>query len=339
MQQKKTRVSLILSVILVVLVTIGFIYISLNNSKQNIENNTQKNNSKQEVNLLDNCVQENPDVILVGKKNVSDETKTDIYFKDPKTNYETFFITLSNIPTRQSCNAEYHNGNLYVIQGTTEEYIPNTFYKTPKNYAVELWKYDKQKNGVKIFSAQKDNALEEFRVSNDEKFVAIITTKNKLFFTDNDGTILKDFGVISTGNVVLNSIEWVNSDFWAMDIDNISTAKDIFKINAINFEVTNFDVADSLIPAFSDYFVFNPTKEIIAFDDYPKCDSGSCSGDAEYNLNMKLKVHLMIYNLKTKTQKYIAESIAKHFAPKWTDENTLEYNNPNGSGRIIKQIP
>lgn len=34
----------------------------------------------------------------------------------------------------------------------------------------------------------------------------------------------------------------------------------------------------------------------------------------------------------------VATSITKKFEPKWLDEKTLEYNNPNDTGRITKQI-
>ena len=331
---KKNRLKIIILSLLVILIFIGLIYISLNNSKQKkesgnlIDNNLQQDNQNIDPNInYEVRTEQNPD----------DRTKADIHLINPQTLQNFFYITLSNIDQRSN-NAEYHNGNLYVVQGTTGRYVlqPDGTYKTPDSWKDELWKYDQQKNGTRIFSAKTGKGL-GFMVSKDEKFIAVLNTNGELIFIKNDGTILKDFGSISTGEAALDLIEWAGSDFWAIDIDNTATAKDIFKIDVTSFEITKFDVSDSQVPAFSDYFALNPTKEIISFDNYPRSDGGGV-GDEELlqKYASQKEIHLMLYNLKTKTEQQIAKSIGKAFGPKWLDENTLEYNNPNGPGRIIR---
>jgi hypothetical protein len=77
-------------------------------------------------------------------------------------------------------------------------------------------------------------------------------------------------------------------------------------------------------------------KEKIAFSDYPAMYDVDSAQEYERS---GAKVNLVVYDLKTKAQEQIATSITKKFEPKWIDENTLEYNNPNGTGRLTKQIP
>ena len=44
-------------------------------------------------------------------------------------------------------------------------------------------------------------------------------------------------------------------------------------------------------------------------------------------------------NKTEKESKKISTSVAKKFEPQWIDADTLEYNDPNGTKRITKQIP
>jgi len=82
-------------------------------------------------------------------------------------------------------------------------------------------------------------------------------------------------------------------------------------------------------------FDINPRKEIIAFSNYPAMFDVDSVKEYEQS---GAKVILIVYDLKTKVQQQIATSKTKKFGPKWVDENTLEYNNPSGTGRITKQI-
>ena len=87
---------------------------------------------------------------VVVKENPADKTKTDIFLKDPKTGQETFYITLSDIYRNHYHNAEYHNGNLYIIHRTGGD----TGYQTNPNWTDELWRYNQQKQGQKLYSVR-----------------------------------------------------------------------------------------------------------------------------------------------------------------------------------------
>lgn len=318
----------VLVVLLVSSVSVGGFYIYKNKTEQNIlightaitlEPTTFKSTG-QSI---------NHSVII--KENPNDKTKTDVYLKDPKTNKENFYITLSDIYRNHYHNAEYHNGNLYIIHRIGGDFG----YETNPNWIDELWKYNQQKQGAKLFS----NRGLDFRVSEDEKFVAIVgsgnndVTDEKLTFIKNDGTSLKSFNPNQLGMDSFRLIRWVNSIFW------ISSGfgpgiQSIAKIDAINFQSTKFDVSNLSITV--DEFDLNSTKEKIAFSNYPAMfDVDSVQ---EYERS-ETKVNLIVYDLNSKGQQIITTSIAKRFEPKWLNENTLEYNNPSGAERITKQIP
>lgn len=254
---------------------------------------------------------------VVVKENPTDKTKSDIYLKDPKTGQETFYITLSKIDRISNLNAEYHNGNLYII------HLPDG----DPNFAAELWRYNQQKQGVKLYSTP---GL-DFRVSDDEKFIAIIA--GNLTFINNDGVVLKNFSSDQVGVENFDPIKWSNSNFWVSNHFGPAILN-IVKIDAINFQTTKFDLSDMCPSSFE--FDLNPIKEKIACSDYI---FQYTSEDGEEYERSGAKVNLFVYDLNSKSQQIIATSITSRFEPQWLDENTLEYNNPNGTGRLIKQIP
>lgn len=118
---------------------------------------------------------------VVVKENPTDKTKTDIYLKDPKTGQETFYLTLSDIYRNHYHNAEYHNGNLYIIHRTGGD----TGYETNLNWTDELWRYNQQKKGQRLYSVRGI----DFRVSEDEKLIAIITNEEFILLDNNGGKL------------------------------------------------------------------------------------------------------------------------------------------------------
>ena len=61
-----------------------------------------------------------------------------------------------------------------------------------------------------------------------------------------------------------------------------------------------------------------------------------CFSESEYNSSKKSKLY--IYDLDTQKQQTISTSITKRFNPKWLDDNTIEFDSPNGNGRQIYKI-
>lgn len=264
---------------------------------------------------------------VVVKENPTDKTKSDIYLKDSKTGQETFYITLSDIARGHYHNAEYHNGNLYTLHRTGG----NTGYQTNPNWTDELWRYNQQKQGQKLYSVR---GL-DFRVSDDEKMIAIITNE-EFNLLNNSGNKIKTF---QSSEVVTNPqnsprfgfLAWGPNIIW---LDNTlgPSLTGLAKINTTNYMVIKYDLSELLA---GPEFTINVYKEKIAFSNYPAMfDVDSVQ---EYKRSGS-KVNLIVYDLNSKSQQTIATSITKKFESKWLDESTLEYNNPNGTDRITKQI-
>jgi uncharacterized protein YxeA len=264
---------------------------------------------------------------VVVKENPTEKTKTDIYLKNLKSGQETFFITLSDIYRNHYHNAEYHNGNLYIIHRTGGD----TGYQTNPNWTDELWRYNQQKQGQKLYSVK---GL-DFRVPDDEKMIAIITDK-EFNLLNNTGSKIKTFQsneVIASpqSNPMFGFLAWGSNAIW---LDNTfgSSLAGIVKIDTSNYAVTKYDL--SALPTGPE-FTINVYKEKIVFSNYPAIFDVDSAQEYEQSGS---KVNLIVYDLKSKAQQTIATSITKKFDPKWLDENTLEYNNPNGTGRLTKQI-
>ena len=268
----------------------------------------------------------NYDVII--KENPNEKTKTDVYLKDPKTDQETFYITLSDIYRRHYHSAEYHNGNLYIIHRTGGD----DDYQINPNWTDELWRYNQQKQGQKLYSVR---GL-DFRVSDDEKMIAIITNE-EFTLLNNSGDKIKTF---QSSEVIVNPqnsptfgfLAWGTNSIWLKNTFG-SSLRGLVKIDTQTYSITKYDLSG--LPAGPE-FTINVYKEKIAFSNYPAIFDDY--GEREYK-RTGAKVNLVVYDLKTKAQQQIATSITKEFEPKWIDENTLEYNNPNGTGRLTKQIP
>lgn len=324
----------VLIVLLVTTVGVAGFYIYKNKTASNNEQTTPTGNSITTPGpTVSKPAEQSINYSVVVKENPNDKTKTDVYLKNPKTAQENFYITLSDIYRGHYHNAEYHNGNLYIIHRIGGD----SGYQTNPNWTDELWRYDQQKKGVKLFS----NRGLDFRVSEDEKFIAVIgsgdnnVTGENLTFIKTDGTVLKIFSPNQLGLENIRPIKWATSNFWVSGgygpgIENI------VKIEAINLQTTKFDVSSLSITIRIGEFDLNPTKEKITFSNYPAIFDVDSRQEYEQS---GAKVDLVVYDLKTKVQQQIATSITKKFEPKWIDENTLEYNNPNDTGRLIKQIP
>ena len=81
-------------------------------------------------------------------------------------------------------------------------------------------------------------------------------------------------------------------------------------------------------------FELNANRGLLLFSDYPVLLDVFQS---EYNSSKK-SVKLYIYDLDTQRQQTISTSITKRFNPKWLDDNTIEFDSPNGNGRQIYKI-
>lgn len=272
---------------------------------------------------------------VVAKENPNDKTKTDVYLKDPKTAEETLYITLADI-RGSGHDVEYHNGNVYILRRIGDPSIGAHFegstYVSNPDWTDELWRYNQQKQGQKLYSVK---GL-AFRVSDDEKIISIVASE-EFNLLDNSGSKIKTF---QKSEIIANSKSGPDFSFLAWGTNSIWLGNNVgpitigvAKIDTQTYSVTKYDLSGLEVGR---EFVINVNKEKVAFSNYPAMFG---EGDAEDYHQSGEKVNLAVYDLKTKAQQQIATSITKGFDPKWIDENTLEYNNPDGTGKLTKQIP
>lgn len=261
---------------------------------------------------------EGKEIEVVVEENPSDKTKTDVFLKDKRIGQETLFITLSDVDIDYYHPAEYHNGNLYIIRRASEE-------------IDEIWRYNQQKQGEKLYAGRWFG----FRVKDDEKVITI-TTAEEFNLLDNNGNKIKTFKadevLVSPAGPQFEVVAWAPNAVW---LDNTfgPNLTGLVKIDTSAFTIVKYDL--SHLPAGTEY-AFNVKKEKVAFSNYPAFFEVESLEEYERSGS---KVNLIVYDLQTKAQGQIATSIAKKFEPAWIDENTLEYNNPSGEGKITKQTP
>lgn len=264
------------------------------------------------------------------KENPENKRKSDIYLKDINTDEEIFFMTLDDVYRNHYHQAEYHNGNVYILIRPGGEY----YYQKDPNWTTELWRYDEQKKGEKLFS----NKGIDFRVSDDEQVIAI-NAHDKFHLMNKNGQILRTFDMIeleaSEGlpkNGFLGFEEWGIGSIW---LDNAGgpSLTGFVKVDLNTYEIEKYDLLD--LDTGVEY-TLNIEKELVAFTNYPPIFD---EGGREQFLESEEKVNLVIYNLSTKEQQIVATSTTSQFRPRWLDDNTLEYNNPNGEGKMEYTVP
>lgn len=262
---------------------------------------------------------------VVLKENPQDSNKTDVYLKNLESNTETFFMTIPDVYTQHYHNSEYHNGNLYIIRRIGYDGYPD------ETWTDELWRYESQKNGTKLYSTKGI----DFRVNEDESLIAIITNE-ALVLLDNSGRTLKSFQsteVIANPetNSMFGFLAWGQDSIWLANKFG-SRLTGLAKVDTKKYTVSKYDLANLLV---GNELAINVYSEKLAFSNYPALLDVN---NAEKYEKSGAKVNLKIYDLNTGTQQLVATSITKKFEPKWIDKNTLEYNDPNSGNRVQKII-
>jgi len=275
----------------------------------------------------------NTEVII--KENEADKSKTDIFIKNLNTNEEKFYITLSNIYVEHYHGSEFHNGNLYIIRRIGYEGYPD------EDWTDELWRYDRQGEGTKIYS----NQGIDFCVAPNEKYIALLlsdekTTGERLAFTDSQNKIIKEFTVDQLPNDglgdMINIFKWADdsSEIWG-SISSAYVQDTFLKIKIPSCEVTGYSV-NSKLPEFAHReYNINPNTGKIVYSDYPVFFEVEERQQWEAK---KEKFTLFFYDLNTDQKEIITTSITKSFQPEWLNDNTIEYNNPSNNDRIIYNI-
>ena len=220
---------------------------------------------------------------------------------------------------------EENNGNLYLIRRIGYDGYPD------ETWSDELWVYLPNSESKKLYA---DKGL-DFRVFPDGKIIAIFT--NDYFkLLDQDGNLIKSY---LADEVIANSQRSPIFGFHAWGTDSIwlentlgPSLSGLVKVDTKTFTVTKYDLED--LPAGPE-FTLNTAQESVAFTNFP------AMFDVVTAENFKMsgtKINLWVYDLKTEQQTLIATTTAKPFNPSWKDSTTLEYDDPNGDGRLTKTI-
>ena len=302
---------------IMLLFLVSGLLIGCSNQSKNL---AQVNPSTTNTNVPTNTSSEIDQVIT--RPNPTNESKTDVYIQNISTQEEKLFITLDNVNREHYHVGEYHNGNLYIIRRTGDP---------DKNWSDELWRYDAQGNGKELFSKR---GL-DFRVASDESTIAVgyqssEDSANKIAFISKNGEEIQEINIDPTGNYLDQLNKWSddNSQFWG-ELQLGPTPKYIYQIIISSWDIKKFDVSQLGIGA---EFELNANTGKIVYSDYPVL----FDEDSKLQfLNSGKEVHLFLYDLNRQTSQIIATSIVEQFSPKWLDNDSIEYNDPNGGTRIV----
>ncbi len=248
--------------------------------------------------------------------------------------YETYnrenILNLEDAYTDHYHFKEHHNGNVYLIRriepAAGEEW-------TDDNWTDELWRYDKNNKGEKLYACQ---GL-DFRVSPNEKYIAIID-HDELCIIDAEGHKIKKYTIEELSNGEYKNEDELHVDMqgWSDDslnfwggVNDLWLPLKLFKINAVDWSITEYDVTQ--LPIGDAEFMLNSNTGKIVFSDFPITFNVDDLSEFEAS---KEKVTLFYYDLAKKKLMAINSSVAKMFNPKWIDDFTIEYDNPKGQGRI-----
>jgi hypothetical protein len=260
--------------------------------------------------------------------NPQDSAKTDISVKNLETGGQEFFITLLDVRAGHSHPCEYRNGHLYVIKRIGYD------VESGEEWTDELWKYDADGKGTKLFSAQGF----DFRVAPAEKHIAI--RKENLLLLDFLGSPLQEFTVEQLSgreeaqhaapSVHVALLKWSddNEEFWGA-LHSGPSPGIIFKVSVPSWELCAYNVSELHIPWEYD---LDANMRRLVYSDYPQIyDTISLE---EFKKSQQV-VTLFVHDLSTRDTQAIATLAAKEFNPIWLDDEIIEYDSPDGEGRVI----
>ena len=243
-------------------------------------------------------------------------------------------LNLGDVYTDHYHFKENHNGNIYLIRriepDAGEEW-------TDDNWTDELWKYDKNNEGKKLYACQ---GL-DFRVSSNEKYISI-EDHDELCIIDSEGNEIKRCTIeeLSNGKYKNEDELQVDMQGWSDDglsfwggVNDLWLPLKLFKINVVDWSITEYDMTQLSIVGTE--FMLNPNTGKIVFSNFPiTFDVDDLS---EFEMS-KEKVTLFYYDLVEEKLTQIDSSVAKMFNPEWIDDFTIEYDNPKGQDRIRYKI-
>jgi len=214
-------------------------------------------------------------------------------------------------------------------------------YTPGSSYAqtLELWRYDAEGKGTRLYSAPGLS----FRVAPDEQYIALRVSDpggrwETLRFIDSAGNPVQEFTadqltahdeeVHAPLPARLALLDWSDNGktFWGY-MHAGPSPQTIFRINTDSWQVALYDVSDLSIPWEYD---LNVDTAKLAYSDCPQM---YVAEDAEAFARSQRRVTLFVYDLDSGRRQIVATAVAECFQPRWLDDTTLEYNDPEDGGR------
>jgi hypothetical protein len=270
---------------------------------------------------------------VVLQPNARANAKTDVFLKDVKTGEQKLFATLDNVYRDHYHAAEYHNGHVYIVLRKGDP-------GTNPNWSDELWRYDSTGQGVLVYAMQ---GL-DFRTAPDESYTAIPAfgtdangkSFSKMVFIDAQGKVVKEVNYSPEGNdnPYSSDGQWADNSqiFWGAG--QIGPQKEFaFSITPGSWE---FDIYPMTGLPQGREGALNANVGKIILSDYPFFFDGD---SAQKFTDSKQTVTLYVYDFRTKQLDVITTSAAKIFDAKWLSDNSIEYNDPNSTGRLVYKLP
>jgi len=258
--------------------------------------------------------------------NAQNEQKTDVLLRNAQTGAESLFLTLEQVYREHYHAAEFNNQYLFIIKRIGD------VNSADGDWTDELWRYDRQGSGEKLFAGK---GL-DFRAAPDGQMIALQYAAGfdlKMVFLKPPSEVVKEFDLSQLDESGANypSPETWNAQsgqFWgALRAGPKITA--YFRINTDSWEVAKIDVSSLPINTSGECALNSDTGKL-AFSDYPAifdADSHQQFADSQKPVN------LFVFDLNGQASQTIATSQAKEFKPAWLDDKTVEFNDPNSSGR------
>lgn len=122
-----------------------------------------------------------------------------------------------------------------------------------------------------------------------------------------------------------------NSELWGVIL--MSESPNFFRVVAPDWKVEQYPLPH--LPWGRDY-ALNPNTGLVAHSTAPLLLD---TEDARKFEESQQRVILSVYDLFSKRQIFVAESVAKSFQPRWIDDGVLEYTDPKTESRIRNTYP
>lgn len=266
--------------------------------------------------------------VIIKDTGIKDEhylDTVDLYSRNKITGEEKYILRINNYFGSVYHPCESINGSLYIIRSDYSG-----------QYKEELWKI--RPDGMSRMIYATISGL-DFRVSPDESLIAV-TDEFVLKLIDQTGQMVKQYTLddlcivpYDPTSTLTDILQWTSDGkgFFGNIFMPSGGVDSLYKVDTGTWDVAKYDLS-KLTYGFSDR-ALNPMGSLYTYSTYPLIMDADIQKGFE---DSRKKVTLYVYDLDTKKITEIASSAAKRFNPVWIDDNTLEYDNPDGSGRITK---